>query len=382
MGFIRKSHCTAQHTFISANFKVVKSIQTEFWGSFCIMSHQTGIKPSPELAEIIAVAKDIQGRTRALKVIIVNEQLELAEKCDVRGTWEADFDAVIQPLLEEKTPSYILYRTDNQDDKGSYKWIFIPFIPDNSPVRQKMLYASTKATMKRSFGGTSHIDEELPGTTKNEVSFEGYKKHLEMKAAPGPLTEAEEEAKQVMEMETRSDIGVDTKSQTLPGLAFPVEEAAIQRIKEVRALKNTYVQLLIDAKEEVIRLANCDHTNVDSLPSRVPDDSPRYHLFVFPHTYEGDNLNSIVFIYTMPGYKCPVKERMLYSSCKAPFLYSLEQMGFELAAKIEIGDRDELTEEFLMSEVHPIRMVHKPKFSKPQGPAGRRGQSRVTNTNK
>lgn len=41
-----------------------------------------------------------------------------------------------------------------------------------------------------------------------------------------------------------------------------------------------------------------------------------------------------VFIYTMPGYKCPVKERMLYSSCKAPFLYSLEQMGFELAAKV------------------------------------------------
>lgn len=65
-----------------------------------------------------------------------------------------------------------------------------------------------------------------------------------MKAAPGPLTEAEEEAKQVMEMETRSDIGVDTKSQTLPGLAFPIEEAAIQRIKEVRALKNTYVQLV------------------------------------------------------------------------------------------------------------------------------------------
>ena len=27
-----------------------------------------------------------------------------------------------------------------------------------------------------------------------------------------------------------------------------------------------------------------------------------------------------VFVYSMPGYKCSIKERMLYSTCKGPLL--------------------------------------------------------------
>ena len=33
----------------------------------------------------------------------------------------------------------------------------------------------------------------------------------------------------------------------------------------------------------------------------------------------------LVFIYTCPGYSCPVKERMLYSSCKGPVTDVCEQ---------------------------------------------------------
>ena len=38
----------------------------------------------------------------------------------------------------------------------------------------------------------------------------------------------------------------------------------------------------------------------------------------------------------MPGYKCSIKERMLYSSCKAPFLDSLRQLGVEIAKNVSI----------------------------------------------
>ncbi|XP_071507263.1 twinfilin-1-like [Diadema antillarum] len=338
------------------------------------MSHQTGIKPSEELAAFLASSKD--GQYRVIKVIIDNEELVLADHKETNGTWEEDYDNCVLSMLEEKKACYIFYRMDTKDETG-YRWLFISYIPDNCQVRQKMLYASTKATIKMSFGA-SQIQEELSGTLKSEVSLDGYGKHLVSKAAPGPLTDAEIEHKKVLEMETRTEIGVDTKSQTLPGLAFPVEEEALARIREIAKLSTTYVQLFIDMEAEVIRLARCEETSVADLPSRIPDDSPRYNLFVFPHTYEGDIYNSIVFIYTMPGYRCSVKERMLYSSCKAPFLHVMEQLGMEIATKIEIEDRKELTEDFLMSEVHPIRIVHKPKFQKPAGPAGRRGQSRVT----
>ena len=46
-----------------------------------------------------------------------------------------------------------------------------------------------------------------------------------------------------------------------------------------------------------------------------------------------------VFIYTMPGYNCSIKERMLYSSCKASLIDRLEsQLGLEITKKVYIGN--------------------------------------------
>lgn len=45
-----------------------------------------------------------------------------------------------------------------------------------------------------------------------------------------------------------------------------------------------------------------------------------------------------VFIYSMPGYKCPIKERMLYSSCKGTFISQLEHtLDLQLEKKVCIS---------------------------------------------
>lgn len=134
-----------------------------------------------------------------------------------------------------------------------------------------------------------------------------------------------------------------------------------------------------------------------------------------------------VFIYSMPGYKCSIKERMLYSSCKSRLLDTVEQefcleiakkvsmsplrynipMGpccslgpaplggswvlqrwvsdpkapadsaFPVAGQIEIDDGAELTAEFLYEEVHPKQHAFKQAFAKPKGPVGKRGHKRL-----
>ncbi len=40
------------------------------------------------------------------------------------------------------------------------------------------------------------------------------------------------------------------------------------------------------------------------------------------------------FIYTMPGYNCSIKERMLYSSCKKAVVEMLEHLGIEITKKV------------------------------------------------
>lgn len=54
------------------------------------------------------------------------------------------------------------FRLDTKNTSG-YEWLLISWIPDIASVRQKMLYASTKATLKQEFG-TAHIKEEMHAT--------------------------------------------------------------------------------------------------------------------------------------------------------------------------------------------------------------------------
>lgn len=50
---------------------------------------------------------------------------------------------------------------------------------------------------------------------------------------------------------------------------------------------------VLDIKAEVVNLAMSEPTSVDELPSRIPTESARYHLFRFNHSYEGDSFNSV-----------------------------------------------------------------------------------------
>ena len=130
-----------------------------------------------------------------------------------------------------------------------------------------------------------------------------------------------------------------------------------------------YVQLSIDLSAETIRLEASESgaragggvvTPVD-LVERTPVDRPRYHVYVFRYTHEGDARESTgetqeeeaavvclvhiviiglfslpVFIYTMPGNSASIKEKMLYSSCKNGLVDSLQQKGIQIDKKVGI----------------------------------------------
>lgn len=65
------------------------------------------------------------------------------------------------------------------NESGGFNWILISWSPDDSPIRQKMLYASTKATLKQEFG-SGQIEEEIHATVPvrllyiNSCSFTLY----------------------------------------------------------------------------------------------------------------------------------------------------------------------------------------------------------------
>lgn len=340
------------------------------------MSHQTGIKANEELKTFFAKCKD--ATIRLIKIVIHNEQLCLDNHKKVQHTWDKDFDSFVQPLIEENQPCYLLYRLDSKDSLG-YEWLFISWSPDTAPIRQKMLYASTKATLKQEFG-TALIKEEIHGTTATDITLNGYIKYKKSAAAPVPLSIREEELQEIRRSEVNTDISIDTKQQTLGGVAFPLTEPAKQAILDMVKGLHDYLQFRIDIEEEIIHLVCAENITLQKLPSKIPIDSGRYHLYKFKHTHEGDYMENFVFIYSMPGYRCPIKERMLYSSCKNPLTDTISNLGLEIAKKLEIDSGDELTEKYLYDELHPTNTLHRPQFARPKGPPNR-GPKRMTKTN-
>ncbi|XP_012258029.1 twinfilin isoform X1 [Athalia rosae] len=338
------------------------------------MSHQTGIKANEALKKLLAKCRD--GKIRVLKVSIENEELVPAFSSKTIGKWQDDYDKLVKPLIVEDQPAYILYRLDTKSPDSGYDWLFISWSPDTASIRQKMLYASTKATLKQEFG-TAAFKEELHGTVPEDITLEGYHRHKRNDAAPAPLTTAEEELAELKKTTVHTEYSVETRQQTLSGVAFPVTDEAKQAISDIGKGIHEYVQLKIDLEEEKIHLVMACDVSLDKLPTKVPADAARYHLYIFKHTHEGDYMENIVFIYSMPGYSCSIKERMLYSSCKGPLLDLIQSLGVTITKKLEIDDGKELTMEFLQEELHPKVNLHRPKFAKPKGPPNR-GAKRLT----
>lgn len=162
----------------------------------------------------------------------------------------------------------------------------------------------------------------------------GYKKHKAVMSAPAPLTMREEEMREIRRSEVHTEINTETRQKTLGGISCALSEGAVDAIRDAARGACNYLQFKIELKEEKIHLVKATNIDLIKLPKEIPDNEARYHIYLFKHTHEGDYLESFIFIYSMPGYSCSVKERMMYSSCKALFLEKIQSLGIEIEKKV------------------------------------------------
>lgn len=167
---------------------------------------------------------------------------------------------------------FLTSRFDVKSDTKNYDWLLISWCPDIAPIRQKMLYASTKATLKQEFG-SAKIKEELHGTImvilhssikfkdcqvvpilfilKTDVTLDGLEQSRQSQKAPVPLTIREEEMAELRKAEVghSTSVSVDSRSQTVSGVKFPMSLAAVTALsKFVDSSETNYVQFLIGTK--------------------------------------------------------------------------------------------------------------------------------------
>ena len=109
----------------------------------------------------------------------------------------------------------------------------VTYVPDSAPVRQKMLFASTRLTLVRELG-SEHFRETIFATTTAELTPEGFKKHDAHAGLEAPLTEEEESLGQVKRAEMEAGQGSGRREIHLSkSLAMPVGEDALGALEEL-----------------------------------------------------------------------------------------------------------------------------------------------------
>ncbi|KAL3901478.1 MAG: hypothetical protein SGCHY_000584 [Lobulomycetales sp.] len=334
------------------------------------MSHQSGIRCTSELLQAFNTAS---AQKRAFKVKIEDEQLILSESMERNGDWKSDWDRIEAWINAPKEPVFILYRLDSNKPpdvaKGTWlhqtesmsgrgSWVMTLYIPDNAPVRLKMIYASTKNTLSKDLGEAMFVDY-VYCTSREDCLLDGYLRHRQHQNAEAPLTEREKERKQVDEA-VAAEAAINISSRRGLGsaglISFPVSEQATTAVESFGKGDLALVVLCIDTSAEIVNL-DFTRTSLEDVGAIAQMEEmsrglvePRFLLFRW------NDGGRILFALTCPS-SSKVKERTLYSSNRGSIISFVESCLGEdasIAKKLELETVSDLNDELLKYEFQAI----------------------------
>lgn len=325
---------------------------------------QSGITASEEL---LTTFKSFTADTsiRGFIVKIQNEKLIPTDNIPAKSTFESDLSQ-LDSLLTTNEAAYVILRRDPNI-------ITVTFVPDTANVRQKMLFASTRNTLIRELG-SEKFTENIFATEKHELTAEGFKKHDDHVKKDAPLTEEERVLGEVRKLEAEAASSTQTRKSHILGpggiKGMPWSDEAIQAVKDLAAGKHTLVQIALNVAEENVYLADASEVAINGLQGAISNTDPRYSFIRFKHTYDGQEEEPIIFLYTCPT-QSKIKERMVYASSRLGIVKWAEKVcEISVTKTFEASEVEDITEEVILDGLHPKKEEIK-TFARPKRP-GRR----------
>ncbi|KIX06080.1 uncharacterized protein Z518_04054 [Rhinocladiella mackenziei CBS 650.93] len=290
----------------------------------------------------------------------------------------------LDSLLNPTTPLYLLLRkTPLQPEL-----VAITYIPSRAPVRQKTLFASTRATLVRELGSEKFAEaifltereeildpgqwDERAGTGSTSASAAQASEGVDI----GLLSTQERElraVKRAEEEERHGTRGRDLMNEggsgaswigtrdgdsaaTRSGVTMRITDEAKSAMAELTTASvagGLMVQFGIDIPTESLTLINSKpDVAPDTVAGLIPADRPSYTFYTVPNSSGGGGAGSI-FIYVCPGTS-KIKERMMYASSRQGVLHTFEGEGGKVLRKLEAGDPEELGAGRLEEEVKTV----------------------------
>lgn len=277
------------------------------------------------------------------------------------GDRSADF-ASIQQHLKPKEPCYIIVRGEIAD-----QFVCIFYVPDNSPVRAKMVFAASNNALKTGLG--AKFETEFPVGNASECKYSEYQKVFASTNEDNVMTWQERNAK-ATHYETHTGFD-EVKVSAIMGIPIPAAETVEPHLKALLAKQHNTVELILDPKTEILGSKAYNTTISDLVATKLPDKEPRYFMHNYKLTHEGKEEEKSVFIYYCPA-ACIPRQKMFYSSSKATILKLFAQLGVKDITNLEADSPGEISDDIITNEIHPPTAEDK-SFSKPKAAKGRAG---------
>ncbi|KAK7985144.1 actin depolymerizing protein [Apiospora saccharicola] len=274
----------------------------------------------------------------------------------------------LEPHLQPTEALYILLKRH----ADAPRMIAVSYVPDSAKVRQKMLFASTRLTLVRELG-SEHFRETIFATTAEELGAQGFAKHDRHAELEAPLTEEERTLGEVKRAEAEAGAGTGQREIHLSkNMNMPVATDALVALSEMgREQGRGIVMLKINPQSEVVELVPepGNPSSVADLVSTISSTEPRFTFWRYTHSHQGVESNPILFFYTCPAAAGKsIKFRMMYPLMKRAVLAVAEgEAGLQIEKKFEVEEPDEITEETIMSDLHP-KVEVKQAFRRPKRP--------------
>lgn len=296
---------------------------------------------------------------------------------------EPMFEKLINQISQEfPHPSYIVISYNSNQ-------YFISFIPDIAPIKQKMLYASTKNSLITSLGGNKLI-KKFAWTELDELTLNYFIKSIDDDQGSNIKKEEEEELNLLltedeitlqklnnlslysttnhhhhhgfkkklpsMTNDDGSTTGSGNADQDILYKFTPELTEQLQSIIENSSPessndndnKKSLISFNIDTTKELLTLKSIDtqieiNQLIDTLNNHTSSKiSPQYILYNY-------QIGKLAFIYSCPSGSS-VKDRMIYASFKNSLINHLNQLikstniddDIIIDKNIEVGDLDEI----------------------------------------
>jgi len=252
--------------------------------------------------------------------------------------------------VSEDEASYFLFKI------APKSWILINYVPDATVVKDKMVYASAKATLKDKLG-SGNFEEEVHVTSKTEFVYDTYQSEKKTGDARsnfevehenvilGENEAREQYAQQISQKEKAVQTGGTGGYHTV---SMPLSADAKSVLDRLKSGDVNFVTLAVDEAKTSINSAGSGKVDVAQVGKEINLMEPRFYLY--------SQVGKLtVFVYCCPE-KAPPKWRMVYATSKPSVIAQVSQYGINLSPKsVEIRDGTELKEELQDAQTSNVK---------------------------